>query len=375
MSVPSSFRPGVEALEDRFVPAAPSVFAVGSVAGSAVDVYDAATGQFKYGLNAFEGGYNGGVRVAVGSSAGQDYLVAAAGPGGYLVRTFLLGQSGATLVNQFEPFGTFAGGINVAVGDLRGDGGLEIVTAADAGGAPLVTVNSLSGQQISPNILAFSYGFTGGVRVAVGDFSGTGRDDIAAAAGPGGLPFVQLIDGRTYQAGTRFLAFDPRFADGLYVAAGRLDNSGVDRLVVGAGGGHAYDEPVLREFDAAGDLLHDYVYAFDSSYHGGVAVSMTPPASNGLDNILADPVGDHSRQVQALDATFAHLGAYTAPDGASFDLLNQKLTDWNNLGVVAAQAALGGGFGLNGLGLNGLAGIGGFGFNSLGLSGIAGIGF
>jgi hypothetical protein len=215
--------------------------------------------------------------------------------------------------------------------------------------------------------------------VAVGDFSGTGRADIAAAAGPGGLPFVQMIDGRTYQTGSRFLAFDPRFADGVYVAAGRLDNSGVDRLVVGAGGGHAWDEPVLREFDAFGTMLHDYVYALDPGYHGGVAVSVTPPAGNGLDNILADPVGDHSRQVQALDATFAQLGGYTAPDAAfwqntggsaSLALLNQKLTDLNNLGIVASEAALGGGFGLNGLGLNGLAGIGGFGFNSLGLNGL-----
>jgi hypothetical protein len=172
-----------------------------------------------------------------------------------------------------------------------------------------------------------------------------------------------MIDGQTYQRGSRFEAFADGFRDGVFVTAGHFDNSGVDRLVVGAGGGVAFDEPVLRELDASGGLLHDYVYAFDAGYHGGVAVSTVRSTGNGLDSILADPVGDHTQQLQALDATFARLGGYTAPDAASFqqntgnsatllDLFNQKLTDWNNLAWEAYYASL------NGFDLNGLADIG-----------------
>jgi hypothetical protein len=315
-----SFRPSLENLEDRCVPstAPPSIIAHGAGNGAAVDVYDAASGQFKYEFQAFEG-FNGGVRVAVGNANGQDYVVAAAGPGGFLVRTFQAGSNGATQVGQFEPFGTFSGGLNVAVGDLKGDGGLDVVTGADAApnGSAILSATDLFGNMISGYVPAYEAGFHGGVRVAVGDFSGTGQDDIAAAAGPGGLPFVETINGRNFQVESRFLAFDPGFTDGVYVAAGRLDNSGVERLVVGAGGGHAFDEPVLREFDASGNMLHDYVYAFDPSYHGGVALSTTRPSASSPDNILADPVGDHSLPVQALDGLFGQVSQLSSP-GANF---------------------------------------------------------
>jgi hypothetical protein len=350
MSEHRSFRPGVEALEDRSVPAAPSIFAVGSVVGSNVDVYDAATGQFKYEFQAFESGFDGGVRVAVGNANGQDYVVAAAGPGGNLVRTFQAGSDGATAISQFAPFGAFNGGLNVAVGDLQGNGGLEIVTGADAApnGSALISVTGLGGNMISGYVQAYEAGFHGGVRVAVGDVSGTGQADIIAAAGPGGLPFVETINGRNFGIENRFLAFDPSFSDGVYVTTGRLDNSGVDRLVVGAGGGQGYDEPVLREFDASGDLLHDYVYAFDAGYHGGVAVSTARSSGSGPDAILADPIGDHSRSIAKLDAVFNQIGTLSTPDAASFltaqdqadtSAFQTKLNDLANLDRVAAAAA------------------------------------
>src|SRR5207249_3849 len=69
-------------------------------------------------------------------------------------------------------------------------------TAADAGGAPLVRVYEAATHKLRFQVLAYQAGFTGGVRVAVGDVNGDGWADIITGAGPGGGPHVKVFSGR-----------------------------------------------------------------------------------------------------------------------------------------------------------------------------------
>jgi hypothetical protein len=303
--------------------AAPGIFAVGAGPGGlpVVDVYDAATGAFKFRFQAFETGFTGSVRVAVARSNGQDYIAVAAGPGGFLVRTFVVSGNSATLVGQFMPFGTFTGGIFVALGDLRGDGQLEVVTAPDAApnSDPFFNVWSLDGKtQLSPNVFAFEQGFHGGVRVAIGGVDGNGKNQIIASAGPGGLPFVQVVNGQTFALEKRFLAFGAGFTGGVTVAAGPLDASGVSRIVVGADAGDnaPFDAPVLRTFDGQGDLLTDSVFAFEPTYHGGVNVA-TSLDGRGRAWVLATPARAHNPQIDIFSAGFNLLQAQTITDAVT----------------------------------------------------------
>jgi hypothetical protein len=150
--------------------------------------------------------------------------------------------------------------------------------------------------------------------VAVGDVDGDGKLEIVAAAGPGGLPLVQVIkvtsSGGVFSLayGPRFQAFGTGFTGGVFVSAGRLDASGQSRIVVGAGGqdDRPNDAPVMRLFDGSGQLLRDYALAFESSFHGGVTVAVSG-VSGQSGAILAGPAELHAARVNALDAAFQML--------------------------------------------------------------------
>ncbi len=216
----------------------PDVFAVGAGAGGSplVQVYSSVTGIYLYTIDAF-GNFQGGVRVATGLLNGQDVIIAAAGPGGLPFVNVYLGDTGK-MISQFLAFdAAFAGGVYVAAGDLNGNGGLEIVSGAGAisYGQPIISVKTIYGGFLAPYTLAFDASFHGGVRVAVADLAGNGKPDIVATAGPGGFPFAQIIDGRTFALGVRFSAFASGYSGGVFVSSGYFDNSGVERLVFSTG--------------------------------------------------------------------------------------------------------------------------------------------
>ena len=135
----------------------------------------------------------------------------------------------------------FRGGVHVAVGDVNGDGVPDYVTAPGAGGGP--HIEAFNGRDLSllASFLAYDPVFKGGVNVAVGDVNGDGIADIITGAGTGGGPHVRVFDviGSTPAqiAGPlgSFFAYDANFRGGVNVAAGNLDGVGGDELITGAG--------------------------------------------------------------------------------------------------------------------------------------------
>ena len=109
-----------------------------------------------------------------------------------LVKVF----DGATnsIISQWYAYPvSFTGGIFVAAGDLGNNGTFEVVTGTGSGGAPVGAVwNPLTGALIT-QFMAYSEGFTGGVRVAVNDGNGDGIADIITGAGPTGSPHVKVF--------------------------------------------------------------------------------------------------------------------------------------------------------------------------------------
>lgn len=139
---------------------------------------------------------------------------------------------------------------------------------ADAGGQPTVKLfDALTGAQ-KLSFSAYANSFHGGVRVALGDFTGDGVLDIVTGPGPGGGAQVRVFNGLTGKAlsGTlgNFNAYAPGQTDGVYVAAGDVNGDGRADIITGTNDGAA---PVVKVFNGLnGALLASFsVGAADST--------------------------------------------------------------------------------------------------------------
>src|SRR5205085_605058 len=124
-----------------------------------------------------------------------------------------------------------------------------IVIAADAGGAPQVRVFDAATKAPQLDFQAYDAGFTGGVRVAVGDVNGDGRADIVAGAGAGGGPNVRVFSGFDGSLLCNFMAFDPLFTGGVSVGGGDVNGDGFGDVLTGAGAGGG---PNVRAYSGRG---------------------------------------------------------------------------------------------------------------------------
>ncbi|QGJ68784.1 Hypothetical protein PBC10988_4460 [Planctomycetales bacterium 10988] len=259
--------------------------------------------------------FTGGVRVATGDINGDGVLdiVTAAGPGGGPHIQVFDSSTGELItggVNNFYAYDpAFTGGVFVAVGDVNDDGYDDIVTSPDAGGGPHVKVFDGQTGAVITEFFAYDPGFTGGVRVAMGDVNNDDMAEVITAPGAGHEPYVRVFDGNNSTGipivgpTTNFLAYDASIMVGLYVASGDVDGDGFDDIITapGAGGG-----PHIRVFDSVeANLIQDF-YAYDTSFTGGVRVASADLNSDRHFDILTVPGpggGPHTRAFNGVDAS------------------------------------------------------------------------
>jgi len=170
-----------------------------------------------------------------------------------------------------------------------------VATGSDVGTAPVVNVYNATSHQLVVSITAYDRRFLGGVRVATGDVTGDGIDDVVVAPGPGGGPHVEVFDGKDLLNGkatvvANFSAYAPNFTGGVYVAVGQIDPATKAlEIVTGADAGGG---PHVRTFavadgtatQIAGPLGSFFAYA--PTFHGGVRVATADLNRDGTDEII-----------------------------------------------------------------------------------------
>ncbi|OGY45499.1 MAG: hypothetical protein A2744_02310 [Candidatus Buchananbacteria bacterium RIFCSPHIGHO2_01_FULL_44_11] len=231
---------------------------------------------------AYSPNFSGVINVATGDVTGdkiQDIVTGAGNGGGPHVRVF--DQEGHVLGQFFAYDQVFRGGVNVAVGDVNEDGVAEIVTGSGKGARPEVKVFDFRGKLLQ-SFLAYDQNFTGGVKVAVGDINGDGLAEIVTGAGTGGGPHVRIFD----SAGTvlsQFFAYNQTFTGGVNVAVGDIFGDGQFKIIVSP---QKNATPTVRVFNRQGTQLANF-FAFEPNYFAGVELAAGDIDNDGIDEIIA----------------------------------------------------------------------------------------
>jgi hypothetical protein len=128
--------------------------------------------------------------------------------------------------------------------------------------------------------MAYSPGFAGGVRVAVARLNGASQPaSIVTGAGPGGGPHVRIFNGGGGSLGPGFMAYDPAFTGGVYVAGGDVTGDGTAEVVTGAGetgGAH------VRILNANGNDVRAGYMAFETGNDHGARVAVGGFGARGI---------------------------------------------------------------------------------------------
>ncbi|MCD4761196.1 FG-GAP-like repeat-containing protein, partial [bacterium] len=186
----------------------------------------------------------------------------------------------------------FRGGVNLAVGDVNGDGHDEIVTAPRTGGGPHVRIFDKHGKVLS-EFFAYVADFYGGVNLAVGDVNGDGYDEIVTAPMGGRDPYIRVFDmhGKVL---SEFSAYNSSYTGGVNLALGDVNNDEKDEIITAPRGGHI---PEIKIFDYR-NFQKDSFLAYDRSMTSGVNISVGDVNNDRWPEIITVPADDNPPQIK-----------------------------------------------------------------------------
>jgi membrane protease YdiL (CAAX protease family) len=207
-----------------------------------------------------------------------------------IMKNYTVGPSGS------ERYDAYGNSPAVCSGDINGDGKDEILVGKGPAKGNDSEILVLAGDGVLlDRFLAFDAQSRYGVNLAAGDVNGDGVDEIIAARGPwhNNDTLITVLSGSGRQL-TRFVAF-PHKKYGANIAAGDLNGDGRDEIIAGMGPGQGY-YPVIRVFTDEGKLLLEFQgndFIQNDEYYrlmrNGIQVSSGDIDGDGIDEIVAAP--------------------------------------------------------------------------------------
>lgn len=210
------------------------------------------------------------------------------------------------LPGEIFPYGTFPGGAYVAMGDVFPEHeGVEIVTGAGAGGGPNVQILTTGGAQLAGWFSHSTKYFRGGTDVAVGNVTGDAGVEIIAAPASNASPYVRVLS----PAGSvlkEFLAFPRTFTGGVSVTTADLDGDGLSEIIVGAGKGFT---PTVRIFTGQGVFVKEFL-AYAAGFRGGIDVAGVSASTEDQGYIVTSPLGGGGPNIRTYRQDGTMLGSF-----------------------------------------------------------------
>lgn len=193
------------------------------------------------------------------------------------VLSFKNSQVGDTGVNFLAYEGS--SGVNVAGGDIDGDGMAEILTVAGGRGKTVIEVRIWKidvsrgdGNWMPVPYTTFNAGVSfGSTDIGAGDLDGDGTDEIIVTLVPDSSSKTATITAYR-KDGSQVMSFDVEAPSGVVISAGDTDFDGTSEIVVGDSG-TSQAPSRIRVYDAGGSLLSEFT-AFDNKSVSGVKISL-----------------------------------------------------------------------------------------------------
>jgi FtsP/CotA-like multicopper oxidase with cupredoxin domain len=222
----------------------------------------------------------------------SSYAVAIPGSHGRSAQVRVYDGKGDRLIRTVTPFPGFTGVASVTMGDVNGDGVLDLIAGAGKGHSPEVVVYSgaaaagkPSFQTVLTRFSAFSAGDRGGVSVAAGQIDGTAVDNIIVGSSAGAADRINVYRAPTSGAAPElFSTFSPYANDrsGVTLAAGFVDfMTGRNSIVTAPGAGtpaqvKVFVYSLMTQIGSASSAAQPANTAafmpFGASYRGGVSL-------------------------------------------------------------------------------------------------------
>lgn len=205
---------------------------------------------------------------------------------GLISQTLHIGPPGT------EKYSIYGDGARIASGDLDGDGVDEIIVGRGPNGNNDTELFIFNGEGKELRRLhPYDRGVRFGVNLAAGDVDGDGVDEIIVGKGPAheNNTLIVILDLNGNEVG-RFTAFDgKRF--GVNVASGDIDGDGRDEIIAAPGPGQGY-WPTVKVFDSKGELLHEYKVNGTIMYDGGYSLILRHGLELGAGDVDGDGIGE-----------------------------------------------------------------------------------
>ena len=177
----------------------------------------------------------------------------------------------------------FLGGISLALGDVDGDGKIEIIVAPKTKGEGRIKIFDMSGK-LKNEVNAYDRNFKGEVVLASGNLDGKGADEIVLAFGEGKRSDIRILAGSGKLIGA-FFAYDKNYLGGLELEVGNLDglkDGGKAEIVVLPRSGITTE---VKVFNDKGKLLNSFP-AFSKNYKNGASLSLGDLNNDGILDIV-----------------------------------------------------------------------------------------
>jgi uncharacterized repeat protein (TIGR01451 family) len=276
-------------------------------------------------------------------------IASAAGPTSTPVVKLVNPTTGATRAEQLVFEATHKTGIQVALGDLDGDGKPEVIGVPNRGRVAEIVVFS---QKVADDgsvtlvrdtrysLQPFGAGYRNGLTLAVGDFTGDGRADLAVARAVGNgevklyestptaaTPFTQLRSFTPFATGTAGVALAAAdfgtFADGKIVDATKLD--GKAEIVVASGRGLP-PTVQIRDVSSSTVAVLDTISPFTKTFTGSYAVTTARVNKDSIPDLIVTPLR-------------GGISTFEVHDGVVAAAANTKLASASAFGDLASRNA------------------------------------